>query len=112
MLAARIRAGSKSIVLMNPLVAARLGACAGSSNSTSRSGWLCFRGIYTSPISISWSRADLGGQDQGNLVGSRTIQVTVLGINGRHALHVFARLRECDQLDELVGRVLGVLLAP
>src|SRR5262245_55289355 len=109
MLAARIRAWSHGIELMNPPVpppATTPSRARGSAGASSgRTGWVRFLfGIGR--------RADLGVQHQGNLVLTRTIQVTVFRIDGRHALGVFARLGKRDQLDELVGRVLLVLLAP
>src|SRR5262245_42189911 len=104
MLAARMRAGSKATELMKPALApppAGAGLI-----SPLASVWIRFLlGID----SVRRSGADLGIQRQGDLVGTRTIQVTILRINGCYALGVFARLGEGDQLDEFVGRVLAVL---
>src|SRR5690242_4823690 len=48
------------------------------------------------------ARIHLRRQNQRNFIGRCAVKVAVPGVDRRHALDVLARLRERDQLDELV----------
>src|SRR6266508_153371 len=71
------------------------------------------RGSATSSdLIVGATGCDFGIQRQRDLVRRRAVEKPGLGVQADDALDVLARLRERDELDELVGGVSTVLRAP